>query len=182
MPIDTRPIDTEYLEQWEVDWLNDYNQKCFDVLSPFLESIDLEYLERITFAIYKFSISEELKKLPDLPGVYLMYDENDQLIYVGKAISLRKRVRQYFNNDKNKHPKVVVLVENIVRFEYILVDNEVEALVLESNLIKKNRPKYNVLMRDDKQYPYIKIVKEKFPRVVKVRRVEKTWVYFGPYP
>jgi len=130
-----------------------------------------------------FNIKNELSKLPEKPGVYLMYDKDDTIIYVGKAINLKNRVRQYFDNSKNKPPKVVAMVSHIVRFEYIIVDNEVEALVLESNFIKKNRPKYNILLRDDKQYPYIKITNEKYPRVMKVRNVAKDRAqYFGPFP
>ena len=112
-----------------------------------------------------------------------MRNANDEIIYVGKAISLKRRVRQYFDHSKNKGAKVVAMVKNIDYFEYIIVQNEVEALVLESNLIKKNRPKYNIVLRDDKQYPYIKICKEKFPRIKKVRQVRKDGAkYFGPYP
>lgn len=131
-----------------------------------------------------FNIEEELKKLPDAPGVYIMKDKKDEIIYVGKAISLKKRVRQYFQSAKNQHPKVAAMVKNIAEFEYIIVDNEVEALVLESNLIKKNRPKYNILLRDDKQYPYIKVtLNERYPRVLKTRVILKDGAkYFGPYP
>lgn len=131
-----------------------------------------------------FNIDEELKKLPDSPGVYIMKNKNDEIIYVGKAISLKKRVRSYFQSSKNQHPKVAAMVSHIVEFEYIMVDNEVEALVLESNLIKKNRPKYNILLRDDKQYPYIKVtLNEKYPRVIKTRLILKDGAkYFGPYP
>ena len=112
-----------------------------------------------------------------------MRDVNGEIIYVGKAISLKNRVRQYFDNNKNKGAKVLAMVSHIVDFEYIIVQNEVEALILESNLIKKNRPKYNIVLRDDKQYPYIKINKEKFPRIQKVRQVAKDGAdYFGPYP
>lgn len=128
-------------------------------------------------------IKEALKILPDAPGVYLMHDSKDEIIYVGKAISLRRRVRQYFDNNPNKGAKVEAMVSHIAYFEYIIVDNEVEALILESNLIKENRPKYNILLRDDKQYPYIKITSEKFPRIQKVRRVlEDGARYFGPFP
>lgn len=131
----------------------------------------------------KLQIKEKLKELPDLPGVYIMRNADDEIIYVGKAISLKKRVSQYFDNSKNKGAKVLAMVKNIDHFEYIIVQNEVEALVLESNLIKKNRPKYNIVLRDDKQYPYIKICKEKFPRIKKVRQVKKDGgKYFGPYP
>ncbi len=128
-------------------------------------------------------LKDKLKELPDKPGVYIMRDINGEIIYVGKAISLKNRVRQYFDNNKNKGAKVLAMVSHIVDFEYIIVQNEVEALILESNLIKKNRPKYNIVLRDDKQYPYIKINKEKFPRIQKVRQVDKDGAdYFGPYP
>ena len=129
-------------------------------------------------------LEEKLKKLPDEPGVYIMKDIDGENIYVGKAISLRKRVRQYFQSGKNNPPKVNAMIRNIYDFEYIIVDNEVEALILEANLIKKHRPKYNILLRDDKQYPYIKVtVNEKYPRVLKTREVLKDGAkYFGPYP
>ena len=131
----------------------------------------------------KLQIKEKLKELPELPGVYIMRNADDEIIYVGKAISLKKRVRQYFDNSKNKGAKVLAMVNNIDHFEYIIVLNEVEALVLESNLIKKNRPKYNIVLRDDKQYPYIKICNEKYPRIKKVRQVSKDGSkYFGPFP
>lgn len=130
-----------------------------------------------------FDIQEQLKKLPAEPGVYLMKDEDDKIIYVGKAISLKNRVRQYFQSSKNHSSKVKSMVKNINSFEYIITDSELEALILECNLIKKYRPKYNVLLRDDKTYPYIKVtVNEDFPRVLKVRRVLKDKAkYFGPY-
>ncbi|WP_455539603.1 excinuclease ABC subunit UvrC [Terrisporobacter sp.] len=130
-----------------------------------------------------FDIQEQLKKLPAEPGVYLMKDENDKIIYVGKAISLKNRVRQYFQSSKNHSSKVKSMVKNIKSFEYIITDSELEALILECNLIKKYRPKYNVLLRDDKTYPYIKVtVNEDYPRVLKVRRVLKDKAkYFGPY-
>lgn len=130
-----------------------------------------------------FDIKEQLKKLPGEPGVYLMKDENDKIIYVGKAISLKNRVRQYFQSSKNHSSKVKSMVKNIKSFEYIITDSELEALILECNLIKKYRPKYNVLLRDDKTYPYIKVtVNEDYPRVLKVRRVLKDKAkYFGPY-
>ncbi|WIV13493.1 excinuclease ABC subunit UvrC [Proteiniborus sp. MB09-C3] len=130
-----------------------------------------------------FNIEEELKKLPDKPGVYLMKNKDDQIIYVGKAISLKKRVRQYFQSSKNHTPKVNAMVKNIEEFEYIITDTEVEALILEANLIKKHKPKYNILLRDDKQYPYIKVTtNEKYPRVMKTRRIIKDGAkYFGPY-
>ena len=130
-----------------------------------------------------FDIQEQLKKLPGEPGVYLMKDKNDKIIYVGKAISLKNRVRQYFQSSKNHSSKVKSMVKNIKSFEYIITDSELEALILECNLIKKYRPKYNVLLRDDKTYPYIKVtVNEDYPRVLKVRRVLKDKAkYFGPY-
>ncbi|NLP45763.1 MAG: GIY-YIG nuclease family protein, partial [Epulopiscium sp.] len=103
-----------------------------------------------------FDIKEELKKLPDKPGVYLMKDDSDTIIYVGKAVNLKNRVRQYFQSSRNHSPKVKKMVPKIKEFEYIVTDSELEALILESNLIKKHRPKYNVLLKDDKSYPYIK--------------------------
>ncbi|MDG2845078.1 GIY-YIG nuclease family protein, partial [Vibrio parahaemolyticus] len=119
-------------------------------------------------------IEEKLKNLPDKPGVYIMKDKAEDIIYVGKAINLKKRVSQYFNSSKNQSLKVMNMVKNIADFEYIIVNNEVEALILESNLIKNNRPKYNIILRDDKQYPYIKItVNEKFPRIMKTRKIDK---------
>ncbi len=130
-----------------------------------------------------FNIQEELKKMPDNPGVYQMKNKFGEIIYVGKAKNLKKRVRQYFQS-KNHSPKIEAMIRNIAEFEYIIVDNEVEALILEANLIKKFRPKYNTILRDDKQYPYIKIsVQEKYPRIYKVREVKKDGAkYFGPYP
>ena len=130
-----------------------------------------------------FNIQEELKKLPDSPGVYQMKNVFGEIIYVGKAKNLKKRVRQYFQS-KNHIPKIQAMIKNISEFEYIITDNEVEALILEANYIKKYRPKYNTLLRDDKQYPYIKMsVQEKYPRIYKVREVKKDGAkYFGPYP
>lgn len=129
-----------------------------------------------------FDIKENLKKLPDEPGVYLHKDKLGQIIYVGKAVSLKNRVRQYFQSSRNMEPKVRAMVGNIEEFEYIRCGSELEALVLENNLIKKYRPKYNVLLRDDKTYPYICITKEKWPRIVKTRRMVKDGSrYFGPY-
>ena len=129
-------------------------------------------------------LRERLDKLPDKPGVYIMKNELDEIIYVGKAKSLRKRVRQYFGSYGKSSKKVASMVSKIHDFEYIIVENEVESLVLESNLIKDNLPKYNILLRDDKQYPYIKVkVNERFPRVMKTRRILKDGAkYFGPYP
>ncbi|MCT4509044.1 MAG: excinuclease ABC subunit UvrC [Tepidibacter sp.] len=129
-----------------------------------------------------FDIKEQLKNLPSSPGVYIMKDKYKNVIYVGKAISLKNRVRQYFVS-KNHTLKVKSMVKNITEFEYIITDSEVEALILECNLIKKYRPKYNVLLRDDKTYPYIKItLNEDYPRVLKVRKIKKDKAkYFGPY-
>ena len=130
------------------------------------------------------NLRERLYQLPDKPGVYIMKNELDEIIYVGKAKSLRKRVRQYFGSYGKSSKKVASMVSKIHDFEYIIVENEVESLVLESNLIKDNLPKYNILLRDDKQYPYIKVkVNERFPRVMKTRRILKDGAkYFGPYP
>lgn len=131
-----------------------------------------------------FNISEELNKLPVEPGVYLMEDKSGNIIYVGKAKNLKNRVRQYFQSSRSQHPKVRAMVKNIYKFDYIIVDTEIEALILESNLIKKHRPKYNILLRDDKQYPFLKITyRERFPRVLKTRKVARDGAkYFGPYP
>lgn len=130
-----------------------------------------------------FDIQEELKKLPGKPGVYIMHDETDNIIYVGKAISLKNRVRQYFQSSRNKGVKIEQMVTHITRFEYIVTDSELEALVLECNLIKEHRPKYNTMLMDDKAYPFIKVtVAEPFPRIMLARKVEKDKSkYFGPY-
>ncbi|MBR2526876.1 MAG: excinuclease ABC subunit UvrC [Blautia sp.] len=130
-----------------------------------------------------FDIEEELKKLPGQPGVYLMHGEKDEIIYIGKAVSLKNRVRQYFQSSRNKGPKIEQMVTHIRRFEYIITDSELEALVLENNLIKEHRPKYNTLLKDDKTYPYIKVtVGEAFPRVLFTRQLKKDKArYFGPY-
>lgn len=130
-----------------------------------------------------FNIQEELKKLPGKPGVYLMHDERDAIIYVGKAISLKNRVRQYFQSSRNKGAKIEQMVIHISRFEYIVTDSELEALVLECNLIKEHRPKYNTMLMDDKSYPFIKVtVNEPFPRVMLARQMKKDKAkYFGPY-
>lgn len=129
-----------------------------------------------------FNIEEELKKLPGKPGVYVMRDKDDNIIYVGKAISLKNRVRSYFRKT-NKTERIKKMVSLIDHFEYIVVDNEAEALILECNLIKKNRPKFNVLLKDDKTYPYIKIdVKSEYPNVIITRKVINDGAkYFGPY-
>lgn len=127
-------------------------------------------------------IHESLKNLPDKPGVYMHKDKLGNIIYVGKAVSLKNRVRQYFQSKRNMPPKVRSMVDQIAEFEYITTGSEMEALILECNLIKKHRPKYNVLLRDDKTYPYIKITNEEYPRVVKTRIVKKDGgKYFGPY-
>jgi len=130
-----------------------------------------------------FNIEEELKKLPAKPGVYLMHDDKDEIIYVGKAISLKNRVRQYFQSSRNKSSKIEQMVSRIHRFEYIITDSELEALVLECNLIKEHRPRYNTMLKDDKSYPYIKVtVNEAFPRVMMTRNMKKDKSkYFGPY-
>ena len=130
-----------------------------------------------------FDIQEHLKTLPASPGVYIMKDKFGNVIYVGKAVSLKNRVRQYFQSTKNHSDKVRSMVKNIFSFEYIMTDSELEALILECNLIKKYKPKYNILLRDDKTYPYIKVtVNEDYPRVLKVRRILKDKAkYFGPY-
>ena len=129
-----------------------------------------------------FNIEEELKKLPNKPGVYIMRDKDDNIIYVGKAISLKNRVRQYFRKN-DKTARIEKMVSLIDHFEYIVVDNEAEALILECNLIKKNRPKFNVLLKDDKTYPYIKIdLASDYPSVYITRRIIKDGSkYFGPY-
>ena len=130
-----------------------------------------------------FDIQEELKKLPGKPGVYIMHDETDAIIYVGKAISLKNRVRQYFQSSRNKGIKIEQMVTHITRFEYIVTDSELEALVLECNLIKEHRPKYNTMLMDDKEYPFIKVtVEEEFPRIILARKMVKDKSkYFGPY-
>lgn len=130
-----------------------------------------------------FLIEDELKKLPGKPGVYIMHGENDEIIYVGKAVSLKNRVRQYFQSSRNKGAKIEQMVTHITRFEYIVTDSELEALVLECNLIKEHRPKYNTMLKDDKTYPFIKVtVNEPYPRVLFSRTMKKDKAkYFGPY-
>ena len=130
-----------------------------------------------------FQIEEELKKLPAQPGVYIMHDAKDEIIYVGKAISLKNRVRQYFQSSRNKTAKIEQMVSRIARFEYIVTDSELEALVLECNLIKEHRPRYNTMLKDDKTYPYIKVtVSEDYPRLLFSRQMKKDKnKYFGPF-
>ena len=131
----------------------------------------------------QFYFEAELKKLPGTPGVYIMHDEKDAIIYVGKAVSLKNRVRSYFRVSTKKTPKIQKMVSLIARFEYIVTDSELEALVLENNLIKEHSPKYNTMLKDDKTYPYIKVtVSEAFPRILFSRQMKKDKSrYFGPY-
>ncbi|UWP58157.1 excinuclease ABC subunit UvrC [Ruminococcus gauvreauii] len=130
-----------------------------------------------------FNLEEELKKLPAKPGVYIMHDQKDEIIYVGKAVSLKNRVRQYFQSSRNKGVKIEQMVTKIARFEYIITDSELEALVLECNLIKEHRPKYNTMLKDDKSYPFIKVtIQEEYPRVLFSHRMQKDKSkYYGPY-
>lgn len=130
-----------------------------------------------------FVIDEELKKLPSSPGVYIMHDKKDEIIYVGKAVALKNRVRQYFQSSRDKSPKILQMVSKIASFEYIVTDSELEALVLENNLIKEYRPRYNTMLKDDKTYPYIKVtVKENYPRIMVTRQIKKDKAkYFGPF-
>ncbi|MBE5877269.1 MAG: excinuclease ABC subunit UvrC [Lachnospiraceae bacterium] len=131
----------------------------------------------------EFNVKEELSKLPKKPGVYIMRDKDDTILYVGKAINLHNRVRSYFKENIGRGPQIDKMVTLIARFEYIVTDSELEALVLENNLIKENRPKYNTMLKDDKTYPYIKVtVGEEYPRVMLVRQMKKDKSkYFGPY-
>lgn len=130
-----------------------------------------------------FQIEEELKKLPGQPGVYIMHDAKNAIIYVGKAISLKNRVRQYFQSSRDKTAKIKQMVSKIARFEYIVTDSELEALVLECNLIKEHRPRYNTMLKDDKTYPYIKVTaSEEYPRILFSRQMKKDKnKYFGPF-
>ena len=130
-----------------------------------------------------FVIQDELKKVPGKPGVYIMRDKNDSILYVGKAINLRNRLRSYFRANIGRGPWIDRMVSLIHRFEYIVTDSELEALVLENNLIKEHRPKYNTMLVDDKTYPYIKVtVGEEYPRVLFSREMKKDKAkYFGPY-
>ena len=130
-----------------------------------------------------FDIKEELHKLPNKPGVYIMHDKDDTILYVGKAINLHNRVRSYFKENIGRGPQIDKMVSLIARFEYIVTDSELEALVLENNLIKENRPKYNTMLKDDKTYPYIKVtVGEEYPRILLVRQMKKDKArYFGTF-
>ena len=130
-----------------------------------------------------FDVQQELKKLPPKPGVYIMHDERDAIIYVGKAVNLHNRVRSYFRKIVGRGPQIDQMVKQIARFEYIVTDSELEALILENNLIKEHRPKYNTMLKDDKTYPYIKVtVGEPYPRILFARRQHKDKArYFGPY-
>ena len=130
-----------------------------------------------------FHIEEELKKLPSKPGVYLMHGEKDEIIYVGKAINLKNRVRQYFQASRNKGAKIEQMVTHIKRFEYIVTDSELEALVLECNLIKEHSPRYNTMLKDGKSYPYLKVsVQEAYPRLLFARQMKRDGSkYFGPF-
>lgn len=130
-----------------------------------------------------FNIEEELKKLPAKPGVYIMHGEKDEIIYIGKAVVLKNRVRQYFQQSRNKTAKIEQMVSHIRRFEYIITDSELEALVLECNLIKEHRPRYNTMLKDDKGYPYIKVtVSEEYPRILFSHTMKKDKSkYYGPY-
>jgi excinuclease ABC subunit C len=131
----------------------------------------------------KFNVQEELKKLPNQPGVYIMRDSNDTIMYVGKAVNLHNRVRSYFRKIVGRGPQIDMMVKQIARFEYIVTDSELEALVLENNLIKENSPRYNTMLKDDKTYPYIKVtVNEDFPRILFSRLMKKDKAkYFGPF-
>ncbi|MDQ2086675.1 excinuclease ABC subunit UvrC [Herbivorax sp. ANBcel31] len=130
-----------------------------------------------------FDIQEELKKIPENPGVYIMKNKDGEIIYIGKAVVLKNRVKQYFNSYSNQNLKVQAMIEQIYEFECIVTDTEIEALILECNLIKKHKPKYNIMLKDDKNYPFIKItIKEDYPRVIITRKVEKDGSkYFGPF-
>ena len=126
--------------------------------------------------------AEKLKQLPTAPGIYLHKNAAGKIIYVGKAKNLRNRVRQYFQSSRNMDPKTRQLVKLIADFEFIVVDNEVEALVLESNLIKKHKPRFNVLLKDDKSYPHLKLTNEPFPKVVVTRKIVRDGSnYYGPF-
>jgi len=134
--------------------------------------------------VAQIDLHEKLKLIPAQPGVYLMKDALGRVIYVGKAASLRSRVRQYFQDSGYlENPRIQHLMSKIADFDYVATDNEVEALILEVNLIKRHRPPYNVRMADDKAYPYIKLTNEPFPKIVMTRKVVRDGArYFGPYP
>ena len=124
----------------------------------------------------------QLKSVPTLPGVYQFKNKDNKIIYIGKAKNLKNRVRSYFQNQENKSSKINSMLKNVFDLEWIVVENEVEALLTEANLIKKHRPKYNVLMKDDKSYPYIQITNEPFPQVLLTRKIKKDGSkYYGPY-
>jgi len=133
--------------------------------------------------VNRMDLADKLKRLPDAPGVYIMKNSSGEIIYVGKAVSLKNRVRSYFQSSHNHSPKVISLVSQVADFEYILTDSEVEALILECNLIKKHRPRYNVRLVDDKSYPYVKVtLNEDYPRVFMTRNVVRDGArYYGPY-
>lgn len=131
-------------------------EEAFDKMNENKDSLSGEAFDKMNGS-RDFIIEEELKKLPDKPGVYIMHDEHDTIIYVGKAVVLKNRVRQYFQKGYKKSPKIQRMVSKVNRFEYIVTDSELEALVLESNLIKEHRPKYNTMLKDDKNYPYIRV-------------------------
>ena len=129
------------------------------------------------------TIEESLKLLPDASGVYLMHDKNNEIIYIGKAKNMKKRVKSYFQKNHDS-PKLIVMVPQIIRFDFIITDSEVEALILESHLIKKHKPKYNVLLKDDKKFPWFLITEEQYPRIIVTRKADKKFQkgkYFGPY-
>lgn len=130
-----------------------------------------------------FDLAEELKKLPEKPGVYLMHDRNDHIIYVGKAVVLKNRVRQYFQKSRHVSPKIERMIEQIAWFEYIVTDSELEALVLECNLIKEYNPKYNTMLKDGKSYPFLKaLIQDDYPRFVFARQMKRDGAkYFGPF-
>ncbi len=153
---------------------------CYTVIIKIKSNLYTFTIERV---YDMFHIDEELKKIPDKPGVYIMRDDRNNIIYVGKAVILKNRVKQYFQKSNNHSAKIKHMVSNIDHFEYIITDSEVEALVLENNLIKEHRPKYNTMLKDDKTYPYIKVtVNEAYPRVMIARRVKRDKAkYFGPY-
>ena len=132
----------------------------------------------------KDRIEEDIKKLPKNPGVYLMHDENQEIIYIGKAKNLKNRVTQYFRKGANRSPKIERMIALISYFEYVITDSEIEALILENNLIKEHRPRYNTMLKDDKTYPYIKVtLSEDFPRLIYTRTIKRDKdKYYGPYP